>query len=104
MNTLVIKYLPSGEKSNTKRLLDRFLAGSKGNIEVVDLLHAKIPVLDEASLNVYMKKAYWDEPITEQEAELLKPFQVYVEQIKKADVIVVACPMYNFSVPGIVKC
>ena len=47
MKTLIIKYLPTGEKSQTKKLLDLFLQETKNqNIEVVDLLKEEIPIFD----------------------------------------------------------
>ncbi len=52
MQTLIVKYLPSGEGSNTKKILDVFLSKiEKSSIEFVDLLKTEIPIFNEKNIN-----------------------------------------------------
>ncbi len=108
MKTLVIKYLPSGEKSNTKQVLDIFLNAAKTAnptqvFEEIDLLQEQIPVFEELSIQAYYKRNYGGQALNEEEAELLEENDVLIAQLKSADVVVIACPMHNFGYPAIVK-
>jgi len=104
MKTLVVKYLPSGANSKTKKLLDLFLNGIKGkDIEVVDLLEEPMPIFDEESVQAYYKRNYNGQKLNENEARLLEQNDHLVAQLKSADILVMAYPMHNFSMPAAVK-
>lgn len=104
MKTLVVKYLPSGANSKTKKLLDLFLNGIKGkNIEVVDLLEEPMPIFDEESVQAYYKRNYNGQKLNENEARLLEQNDHLVAQLKSADILVMAYPMHNFGMPAAVK-
>lgn len=104
MKTLVVKYLPSGANSKTKKLLDLFLNGIKGkNIEVVDLLEEPMPIFDEESVQAYYKRNYNGQKLNENEARLLEQNDHLVAQLKSADILVMAYPMHNFGMPATVK-
>ncbi len=104
MKTLIIKYLPTGENSKTKKLLDLFLQEAAGQkIETVDLLKEKIPLFDENSIQAYYKRNYGGQKLNESEAKLLEQNDKLVAQLKSADVIVMAYPMHNFGMPAAVK-
>ncbi len=104
MKTLIVKYLPSGEHSNTKRLLDLFMKGLGDRpYETIDLIKQPMPVFNEASLAAYTKRNYIGQPLTEKEQQSLVEHDRLVKQFKAADVIVMAYPMYNFGMPGIAK-
>ena len=77
MKTLIIKYLPTGEKSQTKKLLDLFLQETKNqNIEVVDLLKEEIPIFDESNIQAYYKRNYGGQKLNESEAKLLEKITI----------------------------
>lgn len=104
MKTLVVKYLPSGERSNTKKLLDLTLSKlGSGPVETLDLLKEKIPVFDEPTMAAYVKRNYMNQELTPTEKLLLNSHDRLVPQFKAADLIVMAYPMHNFGMPGLVK-
>ncbi len=104
MKTLIIKYLPTGEKSQTKKLLDLFLQETKNqNIEVVDLLKEEIPIFDESNIQAYYKRNYGGKKLNESEAKLLEKNDRLIAQLKSADILVMAYPMHNFGMPAAVK-
>ncbi len=104
MKTLVITYLLRGEQSNTKKLVDCFLANAKNTeVEYLDLSQ-KIPEsFTSESLTAYMKRNYMKMELTESEKKSLYVMDEMTKQIKSTDVVVLAFPLYNFSMPGIVK-
>jgi FMN-dependent NADH-azoreductase len=104
MKTLLIKYLPSGAYSKTKKLLDLFLKQAKNqNIEVVDLLKEEVPIFNEASIQAYYKRNYNGQKLNEAEAKLMEKNDKLTAQLKAADILVMAYPMHNFSIPAAVK-
>ena len=104
MKTLVIKYLPSGEYSNTKLLLDHALEKIQGQeVEVLDLLKDFPPHFDEVSLGAYIHKQYMGEELEGEMKEKFTPFEKLFDQLAAADVVIMAYPMHNFSMPGPIK-
>ncbi|MBL6664748.1 MAG: NAD(P)H-dependent oxidoreductase [Rickettsiales bacterium] len=104
MKTLVVKYLPSGKHSNTKKILDLFVNNLPNqNIEELDLLHCDIPIFNEESIQAYYKRNYGGENLDEKEAKLLEKNDQLVKQLKSADILVMAYPMHNFGMPAKVK-
>lgn len=101
--TLVVRYLPSGEESHTQKVLDSFMRGVKGDIEILDLEIHHPPVFDGQSLAAYRARNYGGATLDGKQAESVSPFDALVRQFKAADVIVFAFPMHNFSMPGVVK-
>jgi FMN-dependent NADH-azoreductase len=104
MKTLIIKYLPSGPRSHSLKLLNSFTkAIGQHPVETVDLLSEKLPIFSEASLSAYGKRNYMKQELTPSEAATLADHDRLIKQFKAADVIVMAYPMHNFGMPGIVK-
>ncbi len=104
MKTLVVKYLPTGSNSNTKKLLDVFLEETKSqNIETLDLLKDSMPIFNEASIQAYYKRNYGGQKLDAVEARTLEKNDQLIAQIKSADVVVLAYPMHNFGIPAAVK-
>lgn len=104
MKTLIIKYLPSGSRSHTLKLLNSFTqAIGNDSVETVDLLTEKIPFFNEASLGAYGKRNYMGQALSAEESALLAGQDRLIKQFKSADVVVMAYPMHNFGMPGIVK-
>lgn len=104
MKTLVVKYLPTGKESKTKKLLDLFLEEVKGQkIETIDLLKEEIPMFDEHSIQAYYKRNYNHQKLDAHEAKLLQKNDELAEQLKSADILVMAYPMHNFAMPAKVK-
>ncbi len=104
MKTLVVKYLPSGVNSNTKKLLDVFLNQiSASEIETIDLLKEQMPMFNEASIQAYYKRNYGGQKLEQNEAKLLEKNDQLIAQLKSADVLVLAAPMHNFGMPAAMK-
>lgn len=104
MKTLIVKYLPSGANSNTKKLLDLFLSEIKNeNVETIDLLKEQIPIFNESSMQAYYKSNYGGQKLSEVEEKLLQRNYQLIAQLKSADVLVMAYPMHNFGMPAAAK-
>jgi FMN-dependent NADH-azoreductase len=106
MKTLIVKYLPSGANSNTKKLLDLFLAeiaNKNSQIETLDLLNDQMPIFGEASMQAYYKRNYDGQKLDATEAKLLEKNDKLIAQLKSTDVLVMALPMHNFGMPAAAK-
>lgn len=104
MQTLIVHYLPSGDLSHTKKLLDFFLKHfPENNYQSINLLHEKIPIFNEASIQAYYKRNYNNISLDEQESLLLQDNDRLISQFKSANNIVLAYPMHNFGIPAQVK-
>lgn len=105
MNILIVKYLPSGSKSNTLGLLNHFLENlsTTHNITEVDLVKSPPKYFDELTLGAYTKKNFGGMQLDSIESEAIKPIDALNEQFINADLVLLALPMHNFSLPGMVK-
>ena len=104
MNILIVKYLPSGDNSNTKKLYDYFLKNVKeSDIHEFDLIHEPLPHFNYDSMNAYKNRNFMGEELTPEQEQIMKPFDEITKKVKKSDLLVFVFPMHNFSMPGIVK-
>lgn len=104
MKILVVKYLPSGANSNSKKLLDIFLKEVKNHqISEVDLLENPAPIFNEESIQAYYKRNYGNQKLDEKEAKLLAENDKLISQLKNHDLLVLAFPMHNFGAPAAIK-
>ena len=104
MKTLIVKYLPSGEASNTKKILDVFLSKiEKHSVETLDLLNSEIPIFNELNMKAYYKRNYNNQALDSSEAKLLEKNDALIKQFKSASQIILACPMHNFGYPALMK-
>ncbi len=103
MKTLIIKYLPREGRSKTKQVLDAFLKNVTGEIEELDLTKDIPDLLLQENLSAYYKRNYGGEELNEVETKSLTKMDRMTEQFLSADKIVLAYPMYNFSLPATVK-
>ena len=104
MNTLIIKYLPSGENSKTALLLDYFNSIQKSDVtEVIDLCMVDIPYFNEENFQIYIKRNFMHKTVRDEESKTLKPFDDLIKKVIFADLLVFVFPMYNYSLPGVVK-
>ncbi|MFK7800949.1 MAG: FMN-dependent NADH-azoreductase [Anaerolineae bacterium] len=65
-----------------------------------DLLTSNVPFINETMIGGYFTPP---ENQTEAQAASIKVSNEYVEELKAADVLVIGAPIYNFSVPGVLK-
>jgi FMN-dependent NADH-azoreductase len=104
MNTLLVKYTPREERSTSKKLLDAFRNEIKNSqIEVLDLCIDVPDMFDVESMSAYIHRNYLKENLSDEQKKVLKKMDVMTQQIKSADIVVVAFPMHNFSTPAPVK-
>lgn len=104
MKILIIKYLPSASKSNTAQLLNHFKQGVKTyTIEEVDLIKNPPPFFNEASMDAYKSRNFGGQKLDSVQSVAISPMDKLTIQFKSADLIVMAFPMHNFSLPGIIK-
>jgi FMN-dependent NADH-azoreductase len=104
MKTLIVKYIPRNKQSNTKKLLDAFRGEiSSSNVEELDLLDDVPDMLLEDNLLAHINRNILGRELLPEEEKLLSKMDRMAAQLKSADIVVVAFPMYNFSMPAIVK-
>lgn len=104
MHTLLVHYLPRGERSRTRRLVQAFLAEcGRQSVESVDLALHPPAALDTRRLQAYVRRNYAGEALTAEEAESLAGADTLCDQLCRADAVVLAFPMFNFCVPAAVK-
>ncbi|MCG9577631.1 FMN-dependent NADH-azoreductase [Vibrio tubiashii] len=97
-NTLVLKSSILGPHSQSNQLIDHALEGKTGIIER-DLAANPVPVLD---MSVATALRGGDDLSDDQQAALALSDQL-IEELKAADQLVIAAPMYNFMVPTQLK-
>jgi len=105
MKILVVSYLPSGQVSRTKKLLDAFLESveNKNSLEHLDLLEDVPDFFDKNNLEAYKQRNYKGQTLSPELQKSIEKIDRMVAQFVAADIVVMAFPMYNFSVPGLVK-
>jgi FMN-dependent NADH-azoreductase len=105
MKTLIVKYIPRNEQSNTKKLLDGFREeiSSISDVEELDLLDDVPDMLLDNNLLAHINRNILGLELLPDEEKLLSKMDRMAVQLKSADIVVVAFPMYNFSMPAIVK-
>lgn len=104
MKTLLVKYTPREERSTSKKLLDAFKDKIKNSeIEVLDLCVDVPDLFGVENMSTYIHRNYLKEEISSEQQKLLAKMDAMTQQIKSADIVVVAFPMHNFSTPAPVK-
>ena len=102
--TLVIKYTPR-KGSYTKVLLDEFVKLAEGKTELVylDLSETPPDLLLVENLNLIIDWNEGKRKFSEAELLVLSNHHGYINQLLQADNIVLAFPIYNFTLPATVK-
>lgn len=105
MNTLIVEYLPGYPVSNTRTVLDNFLSLLPAQEKVLrhDLLADPAPIFTATSQRAYVKRDFMGQTLDEVERASLQPFDRLIADALAADVLVLAFPLYNFSVPAAIK-
>ncbi|MBM7060629.1 FMN-dependent NADH-azoreductase [Pseudomonas sp. UL073] len=104
-NLLVIESSARQQGSISRQLTDEFLvqwqaAHPSDQITVRDLAKNPVPHLDETLLGGWMKPA--DQHSADEQAALARS-NLLTDELLAADVLVLAAPMYNFSIPSTLK-
>lgn len=95
---LVSSFLPRGEKSNTKKLLDivlsRFESGSE--ITMHEFSTETIPYMMSEDIDTYEHRWKNPEILSAEQLERYRVFESYAEELLANDAIVIAYPIYNW--------
>lgn len=102
---LVINSSARSVKSHSRKLTDVFVDHWKNFhadaiINFRELGNADVPHVNENWISGAFKPAA---ARTEEEIEALKTSDTYIAELREADVIVIASPMYNWSIPSTLK-
>ncbi|GAA5024925.1 hypothetical protein GCM10011506_08900 [Marivirga lumbricoides] len=102
--TLVINYTPRNG-SYTKVLFDEFvkLAKNKTTIKYLNLVETPPDLLLTKNLNLIMEWNMGKRDFSETELSILSNHHKLIEDVLEADNIVLAFPIYNFTMPATVK-
>ncbi|MDE1770678.1 MAG: NAD(P)H-dependent oxidoreductase [Thaumarchaeota archaeon] len=104
MKTLLVKYAPREERSNSKKLLDTFRSRIENSeIEVLDLCIDVPDMFNVQSMYAYIHRNYLKEELSSEQKKTLTKMDRMTEQLKSADIVVLSYPMHNFSMPASVK-
>jgi FMN-dependent NADH-azoreductase len=104
MKTLIVKYIPRNEQSNTKKLLDVFREEiGICDVEELNLLDDVPDMLLDNNLLAHINRNILGQELLPDKQKLLFKMDRMAAQLRSADIVVVAFPMYNFSMPAIVK-
>lgn len=103
MKTLIVEYLPRGDYSHTKEVLRAFKEKVSGEVETLDLLNDIPDFFDNHRLMAYIQQNYLGETLSIADKAQLKKMERFAHNVREADFVVLATPMYNFSYPALVK-
>jgi FMN-dependent NADH-azoreductase len=98
MNTLQLNTSIFGGGGQSTRLASEFVAQRGGSVVVRDLARDPVPHLDAERFGAFLAKA----PTPAQQAVLAYSNQL-IDELKRADTIVIGLPMYNFSIPSTLR-
>ena len=104
LKTLIVQYTPRNERSNTKQILDAFIGKIKNSdIEKLDLTKDVPDLFLEQNLEAYINRNYMGKTLSADQKNSMAKMDRMTEQLKSSDIVVVAFPMNNFSMPAVVK-
>jgi FMN-dependent NADH-azoreductase len=105
LNILKIDASASGEASVTRKLTQAIVKHAQNQSQGAQLVERDLSDNTTPLLTGEMIGSYFTRP-EERNAEqenVLETSNLYVSELSKADVIVIGAPMYNFSVPAVLK-
>src|SRR3954470_20886573 len=100
MTTLQLNTSLFGEGGESTRLASEFVAPRGGKVIVRDLAKNPVPHIDAARFGAFLAKP--DARTPEQQA-VIDYSDALIAELREADTIVIALPMYNFGVPSTLR-
>jgi FMN-dependent NADH-azoreductase len=100
MKTLQINSSIFGAGGQSTQLAERFVAGLGGEVVVRDLAKDAIPHLDAQRFGAFLAKP---EARTPAQQAVIDYSDRLISELRDADRIVIALPMYNFGVPSTLR-
>lgn len=104
--TLIVTYAPGTENSYTHRLVEAFIEIAQTKytqLEQVELTTHLPSLISPEIFDIYYRRNYGGEQFTAEEQQPITDLDKLALQFKNADVIVLAFPVYVFSLPAAVK-
>jgi FMN-dependent NADH-azoreductase len=94
------------EESYSRKLAKKFIEEytkhhQKDEIETLNLYDVNVPYIDEVDLQATVVKQ--GKNLTKEEEEKIQLKDKFIAQLKNANKIIVTFPMWNFSIPAILK-
>lgn len=102
MNTLIVSFTPR-TGSHTAKLVAHARGLIRGDVDLIDLASRPVALLDTPAVDAYVKRNYGGQALTSAESDALSVQDADVARVLAADVLIVAAPMHNFSMPGPLK-
>lgn len=104
-NVLVVKYTPREEHSRTRALLEYVTRIFPDDYvyQEVDLADELPELMSRRKILQYYRRNYEYETLTPEEEVELAQMDTFAEQLVQTDVLILACPVYNFGLPAPVK-
>ena len=86
-------------------MLDHFIESNQTKTEItfLDLAEEAPDLLLKENLNLYVARNFGGVELTEKQEEVLAKNDKMMNQLLETDYIVLASPMYNFTIPATVK-
>ncbi len=104
-NLLVINSSPLSQGSKSRALTDTFskewqLKNSEVSVIERDLSKTALGHLDEATIGAFFTP---EDQLSDSQKELVALSNTLVDELVKADTIIIGAPMHNFSIPSTLK-
>lgn len=102
--------IPRGEKSRTRKIREAYLRGYQkahpdAGIVSLDLVkeHEKLPVFDEWDVEAKFAMFFGEGKLDAEQAARWDAMTHMTDQLHMANVILISSPMWNFSIPWMLK-
>lgn len=104
-NVLIIKSSPAASHSVSNEMADYLMSQLQEKdvnyrFQVRDLALTPAPMYSTEILNTFYTPL---DQLTQEQERIAAPSLTYIEEIKTADLIVIASPMHNFSITSLLK-
>lgn len=101
---LVVYSSMNGLEGNSSKLamqfIERLQVAQQCEVSTLELIKEDLPHLSSEEVQAWMANA---DARTSEQKMLVERSDNYIKQVKEADYIVIAAPMYNFSIPSLLK-
>lgn len=101
-NTLLVRYTPR-TGSRTANLVAHALAGLDTPVTELDLAKTQPDLFDTPRIDAYTRRNYGGQTLDDAQTAAMAQMDAFTQQVIDARQVLLAFPVYNFSVPGAVK-
>lgn len=100
--TLLVRYTPR-TGSRTAVLIEHALEHMAGSVTELDLASTLPELFDTLRIDAYTRRNYGGQALNDAQREAMAQMDAFTQQVIDAKQVILAFPVYNFSVPGAVK-